>query len=60
MFIYSTKTKIWYSYKNCISIDARQLPNPNGGDLFRLIGKCFSYLDVFLFPTLLADIKRPN
>ena len=38
--------------------------NYSGGDLFRLLANCFLYYcsdsAVFIFPTLLTDIQRPN
>ena len=41
-----------------------QTTSPSGGNLFRLIANCFMLfcidLSVLVFPTLLADVQRPN
>ena len=47
----------------CINIYV-SLPGPCGQFLFRLLANCFMlfYIDlsVFIFPTLLTDIQKPN
>ena len=42
---------------------SRQLPDSSSGDPFSLLANCFLFfcrkLAVFIFPTLLADLKDP-